>query len=385
MKRKKLVVAIFCFASFMGHSVVSHADEIDELNTKIDEQTTKINSLSEEDQKAQNELKKVQQTIKNIQDKAQKLEDEQILLNNDLALLNDDIEELNTQIEKRSETIEKQARSIQLEGSRNSVLNTLLSAESLTDAFSKLNVANRLVQANQELMQEQEMDKQTLKNKQSIAEKKVNQLHEVLQELEEKKQELFEQELEQQILIAELAVAKETEQDKKVQLEAEKLELEKQKTAMEQLELEMIQRSAASPSVNGMTKGALLETNLDLGSPLRGEEIVKEARKYLGVPYIWGGTTPNGFDCSGLTQYVFAANKIIIPRVTTSQEYVGTMIGLNQLEPGDLVFFGARGSTDHVGIYIGDGKYIHAPQPGEVVKITTLSAFTPSFGIRISE
>lgn len=104
-----------------------------------------------------------------------------------------------------------------------------------------------------------------------------------------------------------------------------------------------------------------------------GEQIVATALKYLGVPYVWGGTTPSGFDCSGLVQYVYAENGISIPRVTYSQQAAATPVSFSDLQPGDLVFWGY--SAYHVGIYIGDGQYIHAPAPGQSVCIQSYSAY----------
>ena len=104
-----------------------------------------------------------------------------------------------------------------------------------------------------------------------------------------------------------------------------------------------------------------------------GEKIVATAMKYLGVPYVWGGTSPYGFDCSGLVQYVYAENGISIPRVTYSQQAAATPVSLSALQPGDLVFWGY--SAYHVGIYIGNGQYIHAPAPGQCVKIQSYSEY----------
>lgn len=120
-------------------------------------------------------------------------------------------------------------------------------------------------------------------------------------------------------------------------------------------------------------------------SPSDQQKVVNEAKKYLGVPYLWGGTTPAGFDCSGLVQYVFKnAVGINLPRVTTQQENAGKEISLNSLSPGDLLFFGDRGATYHVAIYIGNNQYIHAPQPGETVKVASISSyFMPSFARRV--
>ncbi|MEE0546874.1 MAG: NlpC/P60 family protein [Peptococcaceae bacterium] len=104
-----------------------------------------------------------------------------------------------------------------------------------------------------------------------------------------------------------------------------------------------------------------------------GEQIVETAMKYIGVPYVWGGTSPSGFDCSGLVQYVYAENGISIPRVTYTQQAAATPVSFSDLQPGDLVFWG--GSAYHVGIYIGDGKYIHSPAPGQSVCIQSYSAY----------
>ncbi len=109
--------------------------------------------------------------------------------------------------------------------------------------------------------------------------------------------------------------------------------------------------------------------------------IVASAMKYLGVPYVWGGTSPSGFDCSGLVQYVFAENGISLPRTTYEQQAVVAPVSLVALQPGDLVFWG--GSAYHVGIYIGDGMYIHAPAPGQSVCIQSYDAYPYTSGGRV--
>lgn len=114
------------------------------------------------------------------------------------------------------------------------------------------------------------------------------------------------------------------------------------------------------------------------------QAVKKELVTYLGVKYLWGGTTPKGFDCSGLVQYVYKkALKVELPRVTTQQETVGQTVDLNHLQTGDLLFYGEKGQTYHVGIYIGNGLFIHAPEPGDHVKITKVKDFKPSFAKRI--
>ncbi len=109
---------------------------------------------------------------------------------------------------------------------------------------------------------------------------------------------------------------------------------------------------------------------------------VEIARRYLGVPYVWAGASPSGgFDCSGLVLYVYAQLGIDLPHFARSQYECGQHIAYSALMPGDLVFFGSSVETiHHVGIYIGDGQFIHAPQTGDVVKISNLSARSDLIG-----
>lgn len=98
--------------------------------------------------------------------------------------------------------------------------------------------------------------------------------------------------------------------------------------------------------------------------------VIAYASNFLGTPYLWGGTTPSGFDCSGFTQYVYRHFGISLGRTTYNQIKNGYGVSKDQLQPGDLVFFGKGGNPTHMGIYIGNGMMIHAPHTGDVVKIS---------------
>jgi hypothetical protein len=116
-----------------------------------------------------------------------------------------------------------------------------------------------------------------------------------------------------------------------------------------------------------------------------GQDIVDYLLQFKGVPYVWGGTTPSGFDCSGLIQYGFKKFGINLPRVTYDQIGQGEAVGLKGLRVGDLVFFDTDKNTagaDHVGIYMGNGKMFHTPRPGksaEIVDMTSSSYYMDRF------
>jgi hypothetical protein len=106
------------------------------------------------------------------------------------------------------------------------------------------------------------------------------------------------------------------------------------------------------------------------------DEIVKTAQSFLGIPYRWGGVSPeNGFDCSGLTLAVYQLNGLDLPRSTETQWEEGTPVDEQALRKADLVFFAtSRGKKiSHVGIYVGDGKFVHAPGTGKEIRISSLS------------
>lgn len=118
------------------------------------------------------------------------------------------------------------------------------------------------------------------------------------------------------------------------------------------------------------------------GTKPRIPPVLTIASRYLGVPYVWGGTSPSGFDCSGFVQYVYAQRGVYLPRTTYSQIYSGTRVSRSNLMPGDLVFFG-YGSPDHVGIYTGSGMMIHAPRPGKSVEYASIDIRPFMTGTRV--
>ncbi len=134
------------------------------------------------------------------------------------------------------------------------------------------------------------------------------------------------------------------------------------------------QEAALTQETQSSIGGGISEGNLP---PERYSAAVGIAEKYLGVPYVWGGASPSGFDCSGLVMYVYAQLGVSLPHYTVSQyNYANSVyVPRSELEPGDLVFFDGLG---HVGIYIGNNEFIHAPHTGAVVSIDSLTGWYSS-------
>lgn len=129
----------------------------------------------------------------------------------------------------------------------------------------------------------------------------------------------------------------------------------------------------------------------DIGGAANGwrQSVVKAAKQMLGTPYVWGGTSYNGVDCSGLMKLIFKQQGIDLPRISAAQANYGTHVGLNQLQPGDMVAVdnsSRNNGADHIALYIGDGKIIEAPHPGSVVQVADLAEMGPNaWGVRLKD
>ena len=114
----------------------------------------------------------------------------------------------------------------------------------------------------------------------------------------------------------------------------------------------------------------------------KGQAVVELAKKYLGTPYVYGGSSPAGFDCSGFVYYIYKQMGITLNRVAADQMQNGSWIAAHNLQPGDIVgFSNSSGYINHVGIYAGNGVMIHSPQTGDVVKYESI--FTGNYGLRL--
>lgn len=115
------------------------------------------------------------------------------------------------------------------------------------------------------------------------------------------------------------------------------------------------------------------------------QALVDEALSHVGTPYVSGGAAPGGFDCSGLVKYCVAqVYGHDMPRTAAAQSGEGESVSFGDLQTGDLLFWGSGSGVYHVAIYVGNGQYVHAPRPGQSVKVQTLESYTPTFAKRLN-
>lgn len=150
-------------------------------------------------------------------------------------------------------------------------------------------------------------------------------------------------------------------------------ELERQARARLNAPQPLIPELAAAPSSSSSSPAP--PSALPSPPPAKYGGVVGIAMQYLGIPYVYGGSTPSGFDCSGFIMYVYAQVGVSLPHNAAAQYGHGTPVDRSQLQPGDLVFFNGLG---HNGMYIGGGQFIHSPHTGDVVKISSLSGWYSS-------
>ncbi|GCD12520.1 SH3 domain-containing protein [Clostridium tagluense] len=151
-----------------------------------------------------------------------------------------------------------------------------------------------------------------------------------------------------------------------------------------------IYKSYVSLADTTSNKAEYVEDGQQYNTKTTGNDLVSYSNTFLGTPYVWGGEAPakvnatgeylsGGFDCSGFVQYSYKKFGINLPRTTMDQVDIGASVNINNLEKGDLVFFltnsAVPSEVSHVGIYIGDNKFIHCPKPGDVVKISELTGY----------
>ena len=349
------------FQATPSFATPSYDEQIDALENKIRQYDNKIIESME----------KVETLNKEVDEAKERVEETKV-----------EIADLEESYNRTVELSKERLANIQMNGSAQfNFIEVILSSEGISDFVQKTTALMTIMSSDQQLAETLTEKQEELEEKQTQLESdlaliKTNQAEaEAEQAAIEKDKEAVQAELN----IVE-AAKRQAEEEAARQAELASLQ---QAAATQQTATQNVQASnstssnttvttAESNSSNKTQTSTSGSTSTVTGSA-SAQAVIAEAKKYLGVPYKWGGSTPSGFDCSGFTSYVYKKFGISLPRTSRAQQNVGTQVSLSNVQPGDLVFMGKP--AYHVGIYIGGGQYIHAPQTGDVVKI---ASFNPS-------
>ena len=269
------------------------------------------------------------------------------------------------------EHIAKRLRALYINGDSSSAVEVILGARSLDDLLDRLDMAQRVGGQDAQVLADVKRFRLEVVTRRAKLRDDRRRQAEIVAERASRKRWIEGRLAERERLLASV-------KDEITRLEA----AERRRQA--QLEAQARARLAAAAAARQTARQQALELSSDPSTvaddavasttqppPAKYGGVVGIAMQYLGVPYVWGGASPSGFDCSGLIMYAYAQIGVSLPHNAAMQyNTVGVFVSRDQLQPGDLVFFDGLG---HNGMYIGGGQFIHAPHTGDVVKISSLN------------
>lgn len=375
-----------------NQEVIENQNKYDEFTKKIEEINNKIYSLNAE----------IEPLVATIEENNTQIEQIKVEVEN----TEKEIETAKADIASTEEVLGKRVRELYKSGGQSSYIMLLFSADSFNDLISKIESTSRLVNIDKKIVKELEEKQDSLNEKVESLDAKNEELVKINEETQKSLSEFEAKKAEQETLV-EQAKAEQAEFEVEFLAVSERQLVAPQYAVIEdsassidqlnsaisqlrsirdnQLKSSIVKEEINEKIESAKAKVTELQAAIDAANaaaskPNRGDStvsatgnaIVDYAYKFLGTPYLWGGTSPSGFDCSGFTQYVFQnAAGVSLPRTTYDQINVGVAVAYNDLQPGDLVF----PHTGHVGIYIGGGQMIHAPSTGDVVKVSSVYKF----------
>ena len=252
-----------------------------------------------------------------------------------------------------------------------SAIEVVLGATSLTELVDRLDAVSRVSEQDRRVVREIVTFRAEIKRREAALAKAHAAQEQLVAAQAAKKQEIERQLAQRKQLLA-------TIKSQIAQIEAAEAARQQKLAAQAQERLADSQPSGGGGGSSSGGGGGVGSTPDGAGGsppPSTHGGVVSVAMRYLGVPYVWGGASPSGFDCSGFTMYVYAQVGVSLPHNAAAQYSMGTPVSRASLQPGDLVFFGGLG---HVGLYIGGGQFIHSPHSGSYVKIDSITGWYAS-------
>ncbi|GAA0179700.1 NlpC/P60 family protein [Clostridium sediminicola] len=320
--------------------MAEHKKDYDEAQKIVEELNSKIELLDSQIEETLYETEELNKTIAEIEQ--------------NVETANREIEQAEKDMEAEKELYGERISAMYM-GGRSNYVEVLLGSKNLSDLLSRIQTIKTITELDEEIIANLEAKQAKIeKSKKEMEEQNVK-LASTKSIYDEKMLKLQEDKDDQQSYIDKA--------NKEATAYANVLNKDKAQIAKTQKLIDQARNN--TPSYDPSRGSASISSSA----------IVAYASNYLGRPYRWGATGPNSFDCSGFTSYVFAHFGVNLPRTSRSQGTVGSYVSKSKLKPGDLVFFAKPGrAIHHVGIYVGNNSYIHSPQTGDVVKISSLSS-----------
>jgi peptidoglycan DL-endopeptidase CwlO len=256
-------------------------------------------------------------------------------------------------------------RDLYVKGNGDSALEVLLGASSLEDVITRLDAIERVSHQDARVLGEVKTFRREVETRRARLQKAREDQARLVAERAAQKSSIESRLAEREQMLASV-------KDEIVRLQAEERARQARLAAEARARAEAAELALqqAQDTADGAYSGSFVDTYSGDVPAARYSQVVSIALQYLGIPYVWGGSSPStGFDCSGFIMYVYAQVGVYLPHHAASQFNYGTPVSREQLEAGDLVFFNGLG---HAGIYIGGGQFVHAPHTGDVVKISSL-------------
>ncbi len=385
MKRMKKKILSALLAGTMGVTgLLAPAMSVAAAPSDVSDFDQLISELKSEENELSNKVDALQKKIKKNEEEAEKLVEEMQETEDTLTELRTEIEDLKVAIEERELLLEDQARALQIVGESGNVVNFVLEAKSLSEMVGRVDVVNKVVSSNKQTIDKQEEDKAMVESKEKETVKKQEEQSKLAGKLETNKTLLEEQKAEQESVLAKVAAEKENAQDEKNRLIAQAKEAEERRAALASVRTENVQTVSNTNSETGSDSSSSSEKPVTTASGSKaaapapaaapaGGSVISAAQSLVGIPYNYGGTTTAGFDCSGFTVYAFRQAGRSLPRTAAGQYAATSRISRSQAQPGDLVFFRQGGGIDHVGIYLGGGRFIGS-QSSTGVAVSTIDS-----------
>lgn len=352
--RKSMVLTLALTGGLLFNTVQPIEAHAEETSQQMIEKKAKIDA---EVKKLETELQQLQQEI-----------DEKVKVFNqvqaDIKEVDAGIVETEKRIEQRSAILSERMAAYQAQDNTVGVyLSVVLEAKSFADLMDRVVAVKTLMDADQELVNQQEADKAKLEQQKATLDEKQKELQKQFQELQQKESEMEVKKAENQAKSLALKAQIATKQ------EEERLEAERKAAEEEAARLRALQSATPVVQVNNNGgKPQSIVVGSGAGTASSGGAI-STAKQFLGRAYVWGGSNPTtGFDCSGLVQWSYKQAGVSLPR-TASQQYLATQrISASEARVGDLVFFSYGSGVAHVGIYLGNNTMIDAQNKGVVIE-----------------